>query len=82
MGVVVTLCGRRHLSDPVRDPLYDDPGWKMEYDFDEVRFNDVTWGAIEVDRSEADNAPSGSVGGALSRVVQGVRSAGPGPRGG
>ncbi len=56
MGVVVTLCGRRHLSDPVRDPLYDDPGWKMEYDFDEVRFNDVTWGAIEVDRSEADNA--------------------------
>ena len=51
-----------------------------EYDFDEARFNDVIWGAIEVDRSEADNAPSGSVGGALSRVVQGVRSAGPGLR--
>ena len=33
MGVVVTLCGRRHLSDAVRDPLYYDPGWKMEYNF-------------------------------------------------
>ena len=43
MAVAVTLCGRRHLSDPVRDPFYDDPGWNMEDDFDEVRFNNVAW---------------------------------------